>query len=84
MLIYTNMFLVLGPTAEGQACRIETERSPLTTEITQTKCDICSSAVATSRAGACRGTLLSGGSEKKNHRVNTLNFRATYPFITLG
>lgn len=59
------MFLLLGPTAEGQACRIETERSPLTTEITQTKCDICSSAVATSRAGACRGTLLSGGSEKE-------------------
>lgn len=51
--------------AEGQACCLETKRSPPTTEITQTRCDICSSAVAASRTGAWRGTLLSGCSEKE-------------------
>lgn len=61
----TNMFLLQGPSAEGQACCLETKRSPSTTEITQTRCDICSSAVATSRTGAWRGTLLSGCSEKE-------------------
>lgn len=60
-----HMYQRVGPSAEAQVCCLETKRSPPTTEITQTRCDICSSAVATSRTGAWRGTLLSGCSEKE-------------------
>lgn len=45
----TNMFLLQEPSVEGQVCCLETKRWPPTTEITQTRCDIRSSAVATSR-----------------------------------
>lgn len=64
-LTYTNMFPLQQPSDVGQVCCLETKRSPPMTEITQTRCDICSGAAATSRNGACRPMLLSGSWEKE-------------------